>query len=132
MARTLIWINDPEARGWACSSCSWKFPVPTLLSDTEAKNAYDRLAAAKFRSHTCESRSPQQSEFSKPQTFNPSTEVPFSERIRRLLKMGYKPKDAVGLALEELSLEHRGDSRVMESARAEAEEFLRKVREGLI
>lgn len=46
--------------------------------------------------------------------------------------MGYKPKDAVSIALDELSLEHRRDSKVMQRAEAEAEEFLRRVREGLI
>lgn len=54
------------------------------------------------------------------------------ERIRRLIKIGYKPSDAVALALEELSLEHRGDIELMERARCEGQDFLRKVREGLI
>lgn len=54
------------------------------------------------------------------------------ERARRLVKVGYKPKDAAALALDEVSLEHRNDAKVMSRARAEADEFLRKVREGLI
>lgn len=127
MARALVWINDPHNLGWGCSSCSWKYPVPTLLSDPEAKSAYDRLAASKFRNHVCETTFATQ-----PPLPDLSREPAFTERIRRLLKVGYKPTDAVALALEELSLEHRGDSRVMERARAEADDFLRKVRQGLI
>jgi hypothetical protein len=126
MARSLIWISDPQSLGWGCSACSWRFPVPTLLSDPEAKSAYDRLASSKFRSHVCETT------FREPLRSDTSREPAFTERIRRLLKLGYKPADAVSLALEDLSLEHRGDADVMERARAEAQEFLRKVREGLI
>lgn len=126
MARALIWISDPHSLGWGCSACSWKYPVPTLLSDPEAKSAYDRLAASKFRTHVCETT------FREPAGSDTSREPAFAERIRRLLRVGYKPADAVSLALEELSLEHRGDKAVMDRARAEAQEFLRKVREGLI
>src|SRR5229473_1177328 len=39
------------------SNCRWTFPVPTLLSGEEAKGAYDRLAAVKFREHKCEAMS---------------------------------------------------------------------------
>ena len=53
MVRFLIWIEG-DANGWACSNCRWRFPVPTLLSGEEAKGAYDRLAAVKFREHKCE------------------------------------------------------------------------------
>ena len=31
MARSLVWVQDDADVGWACSSCSWKFPIPTLL-----------------------------------------------------------------------------------------------------
>ena len=44
MERSLIWVGG-DAKGWACSKCRWKFPVPTLLTGEEAKGAYDRLAA---------------------------------------------------------------------------------------
>jgi len=53
MVRFLIWIEG-DAKGWACSNCRWRFPVPTLLSGEEAKGAYDRLATVKFREHKCE------------------------------------------------------------------------------
>jgi hypothetical protein len=45
---------------------------------------------------------------------------------------GYKPKDAVGLMLQELEIEYRSDPTAMEQARGHAESFLRKVREGFI
>lgn len=125
MARSLVWSAGPETPGWGCSNCSWTFPVPTLLSDPEAKHAYDRLATSKFQSHICQSTSTR--------TPRPEdTEATFTEQIRKLVKMGYKPKDAVSIALDELSLEHRRDSKVMQRAEVDAEEFLRRVREGLI
>ena len=100
--------------------------MPTLLSDPEAKNAYDRLASSKFRSHICETKPREEV------PLDTSREPAFVERIRRLLKVGYKPTDAVSLALEEFSLEHRGDAELIERARLEAQDFLRKVRQGLI
>jgi len=126
MARSLIWIEDDQSKGWACSYCQWRFPVPTLLSDPEAKSAYDRLATTKFREHKCET--------SAPASQAPALESDhvFEQRARQLVTRGYKPKDAVEIVLQDLALEYMSDSRRMEKARAEAEEFLRKVRKGLI
>jgi hypothetical protein len=45
---------------------------------------------------------------------------------------GFKPKDAVDIVLQELSLEFRSDVRKLEQARTDAEDFLRKVKSGLI
>ncbi len=119
-------MDDPNA-GWSCSTCSWTFPVPTFLSDTEARSAYDRLAKARFHEHACEGG---------PAPLAPivdtSKEPPFIDRVRKLLKVGYKPKDAVDIALQDVALEHRNDPKVMQKARTEGEDFLRKVREGLI
>ena len=50
----------------------------------------------------------------------------------KLLKVGYKPKDAVDIALDEIALEHRNDPKVMAVARADAQDFLRRVKEGRI
>lgn len=127
MARSLIWIEDDQSKGWACSYCQWRFPVPTLLSDPEAKVAYDRLAAAKFRDHKCEASVPA----AKPAFLDQSDSM-FEERARTLVTRGYKPKDAVDIVLQDLALEYLSDSRRMEKARAAAEEFLRKVRKGII
>ena len=51
MARTMIWITSSAFHGWGCSECQWNAPVPTLLSDPEAKSAYDRLSSGKFSAH---------------------------------------------------------------------------------
>ena len=126
MARTLIWVDEDENGGWTCSGCRWKYPVPTFLSDPEAKKAYDRLAATKFGEHVCEL----------PALFaeieDTSTEPTFTKRVRKLLKVGYKPKDAVQIALDEIALEHRNDPKTMTQARADAQDFMQSVREGRI
>jgi hypothetical protein len=99
-----------------------------LLSDPEARAAYDRLAAAKFRDHKCES-----SNLERRGTATPDApEVGVAERARALVRRGYKPKDAVQLVLQELELEHSGQPRYLERARHEGQEFLDKVRRGLI
>jgi hypothetical protein len=126
MTPTLIWIDEPENNGWACSSCSWKYPVPTFLSDPEAKRAYDRLAATKFGEHVCELPAPHR------EIEDTSTEPTFTKRVMKLLKVGYKPKDAVQIALDEIALEHRNDPKVMSQARVDAQDFMQRVREGRI
>jgi hypothetical protein len=100
--------------------------VPTFLSDPEAKLAYDRLAASKFRDHVCHAMGVHQ------EIEDTSTEPSFPKRVMKLLKVGYKPKDAVQIALDEVALEHRNDPTVMAGARVEAQDFLQKVREGRI
>lgn len=120
--RALVWVNDATFNGWVCSRCEWNSPLPTLLSDPSAKTAYDRLAAGKFRQHTCESY----------QTRLPSGEAAgFTNRLRKLVEQGFKPKDAVEILLQEVSFETRGDDKTMQRARADGEDFLRRVREGL-
>jgi pyruvate kinase len=127
MERSLIWIES-DANGWACSNCRWKFPVPTLLSGEEAKGAYDRLAAAKFRQHICESATSLTATLEAKRDANTA----FAERARTLIKRGYKPKVAVELVLQETEIEHGNDPRMMEKARADADDFLQRVRKGLI
>jgi hypothetical protein len=126
MKPTLIWIDDPDNNGWACSACPWKYPVPTFLSDPEAKRAYDRLAATKFGEHVCELPAAHR------EIEDTSTEPTFTKRVMKLLKVGYKPKDAVEIALDEVGLEHRNDPKVMAQARVDAQDFLQRVREGRI
>ncbi|MGH9500043.1 MAG: hypothetical protein ACRD3L_12960 [Terriglobales bacterium] len=121
-SRTLIWVNDATFQGWVCSRCEWNSPLPTLLSDPTAKTAYDRLATGKFRQHACESY----------QTRLPSTEISgFSTRLRKLVEQGFKPKDAVEILVQEVSFETRGDEKALNRARADGEDFLRRLREGL-
>jgi hypothetical protein len=99
-----------------------------LLSDPEARQAYDRLAAAKFRDHHCETKLQPRSVPPTPQT----TDTGLAERARVLVMRGYKPKDAVELVIQEMALEYSGHSNIMERARKEAQEFLDKIRRGLI
>ena len=92
MTPTLVWNDDPENGGWSCSSCPWKYPVPTFLSDPEAKHAYDRLASSKFSEHICEIVVPRK------EVEDTSREQTFTKRVMKLIKVGYKPKDAAEIA----------------------------------
>ena len=103
--------------------------MPTLLSGEEAKGAYDRLAATKFRQHTCEPSSIFSSAMPEAKQ---NADTAFTERARALIKRGYKPKIAVELALQETEIEHGNNPKMMEKARADAEDFLQRVRKGLI
>ena len=122
MAKWLTWVSDQHLQGWACSDCNWNFPVPALLSDPEAKSAYDRLASAKFQQHDCSKHG---------KRITPATES-FCDRARRLVVRGFKPKDAADITLQEILFEHRNDPATAAQARADAEDFLRRVRDGLI
>ena len=53
MGRWLTWVSHQRLTGWACSQCGWTFPVPSMLTDKDAKSAYDRLASSKFQEHDC-------------------------------------------------------------------------------
>jgi hypothetical protein len=128
MERSLIWVGG-EDKGWTCSNCHWRFPVPTLLSGEEAKAAYDRLAAGKFRDHNCESGA---SFFGAEHETKHDTSASFADRARKLVKGGYKPKVAVEIVLHEMEFEQGGNSNMMAKARADAEDFLMRVRKGLI
>jgi uncharacterized protein YoaH (UPF0181 family) len=123
MSRFITWYADQESRGWSCSQCAWKYPSPTLLNDPDAKEAYDRLARSSFQEHDCAKflRLP-----------GPGEEKSFPDRVRELLTRGYRPKDAVELVLQEIRLEHRNQPKVLAEANADAEQFLRFLREGKI
>jgi hypothetical protein len=123
MARWLTWVSDQRRQGWACSQCEWHFPVPSLLADPDAKSAYDRLATAKFQDHDC-------AEHGRPAA--PAVGNSFAQRARSLVLRGFKPKDAADITLQEILLEHRNDPKMAAKARAEAEDFLRRIRDGLI
>jgi len=122
-AREILWSVEINFQGWTCSQCDWNYPVPTLLNDPEAKNAYDRLAAAKFREHKCSDHPSR--------LVMPGAES-FTSRIRKMVAHGYKPKDAVELVLQEVALEYPGQPKILDQARAEGEDFLRRLRAGLI
>ena len=91
--------------------------------------AYDRLAAAKFRDHKCEA----EPSFAAPKKeVKPAADNTFADRAQMLIKRGYKPKVAVELVLQEIDMEFGHKPALMEKARADAEDFLRRVSKGLI
>ncbi|MGD0469693.1 MAG: hypothetical protein ABSA54_15045 [Terriglobales bacterium] len=128
MVRSLIWVEG-EAKGWACSNCQWRFLVPTLLTGEEAKGAYDRLAAGKFREHQCEAGA---SFFAAEQGTKRDASASFAERARMLIKRGYTPTIAVEIVFQEMEFEVGHNPKVMEKVRADAEDFLLRVAKGLI
>lgn len=119
----MVWITSRSFRGWSCSDCGWNYGVPTLLSDPDAKSAFDRLALSKFRGHAC-------SEHSEPVAFSASPSV--TERIRKLVGGGYKPKDAIDIVMQEVGLEFRQKPDVIDEAFNEAQDFLRRMRDGIL
>ena len=123
-ARELVWTSNRTFQGWTCSQCEWNSALPTLLSDADARMAYDRLAAAKFREHQCAEHLARSGLV--------VDEESFTARIRKLVSQGFKPKDAVELFLQEVGLEFRNEPKTLARAKAEGEDFLRRVRAGLI
>jgi hypothetical protein len=119
----MVWINRDGFRGWGCSDCEWNYAIPTLLSDPEAKSAFDRLAASKFREHQCSAF------LSRLKSSEPPS---FTERMRKLVRQGFKPKDAVEIVMQEVQLEYRDNPKVLAQAKSDAEDFLRRVRDGVI
>lgn len=123
MPRSTVWIATKNFHGWGCSDCGWNYPVPTLLTDSEAKSAYDRLSVGKFRAHKCEEH---------PARLETGALPSVTERIRKLAGGGFKPKDAVELVLQEVRIDFRDKPDVVHSAEAEAQDFLRRMREGIL
>ena len=119
----MVWITSRNFRGWSCSDCGWSYEVPALLSGGEAKSAFDRLALGKFRRHECTEHS-ERLEY----PGGPS----ITERIRKLVSSGYKPKDAIDIVVQEVGLEFRDKPDVIDAAQSEAQDFLRRVREGIL
>jgi len=121
--RELLWIVDRTFRGWICSQCEWNEPIPTLLNDPDAKTAFDRLSTSKFRSHNCADNAVRLPSFGVES---------FTTRIRKMVAHGYKPKDAVELFMQEVALEFRNQPKTLAQAKSEADDFLRRLRAGLI
>ena len=123
-ARELVWASNRTFQGWTCSQCEWNSALPTLLSDADARMAYDRLAAAKFRAHVCADHLTRLGTVEDDESF--------TAKIKKLVSQGIKPKDAVELFLQEAALEFRNEPKTLARAKAEGEDFLRRVRSGLI
>lgn len=120
-----MWTSHRTFQGWTCSQCEWNYPLPTLLGDADARSAYDRLAASKFRDHHC-------SEHLLRATPPQEDENSFTARIRKLISQGFKPKDAVELMVQEVELEYRSQPATVAKARLEGEDFLRRMRAGML
>ena len=56
----------------------------------------------------------------------------FAARARKLVTRGFKPKDAAQITLQEIVFENRSDQQIAKKAQADAEDFLRHVKDGLI
>ena len=111
MGRRITWAIEQMFEGWTCSECAWTYPIPELLADPKAKNAYDRIAIANFKRHDCGAT---------PKGRKPLYEEANIERLRKLIKRGLKPKDAVAIMLQEVALECGKNPKPMEKARADA------------
>lgn len=123
MAKYLTWVSDHRLQGWACSQCGWTYPIPSLLKDDDAKSAFDRLAAQKFAEHECADHGTRASAMESDS---------FADRARKLVIRGFKPKDAVEITLQEIVFESRNDPSVAARAAADAEDFMKRVKDGLI
>ena len=118
--RSLMWVSDKRFTGWACSKCDWTFPLPSLLSDPEAKKAYDRLASAKFQRHDCATH----------RAVASLAPANFVNRAKGLVMRGFKPKDAAEIAAWEIMFENDHDPDIARKVQIEAQDFLRRVKEG--
>ena len=94
-----------------------------MLTDQEAKSAYDRLASSKFQDHDC-------AVHGEPAVFADAES--FASRARKLVTRGFKPKDAAQITLQEITFENRSDPNAAKRAQADSEDFLRRVKDGLI
>ena len=103
--------------------------IRSAVKDRSEIGAYDRLAGAKSR----EQRGEAETRFSTPeQEAKWNADNAFADRARMLIKRGYTPKVAVDLVLHEVEIEHGNNSKIMDEARTNAEDFLLKARRGLI
>ena len=119
MARVLTWVSDQHLTGWACSACDWTYPLPSLLSDPEARKAYDRLASAKFQRHDC----------ARHRSVTSLDPASFIARAKGLVMRGFKPKDAAEIAAREIMFENDHDPDIARKVQIEAQDFLRRMKE---
>ena len=98
------------------------------VRDHPETGAYDRATDTKFHEHQREGETRSAQE----QATQRTADTAFADRARMLIKRGYTPKVAVELVLHEMEFEQGNNSRAMEKARSDAEDFLRRARQGLI
>ena len=99
------------------------------IRDHPETGAYDRATKAKFGEHQ---RQAETRLSAQEQATQRAADTAFADRARMLIKRGYAPKVAVELVLHEMEFEQGNNSSAMEKARADAEDFLRRTRQGLI
>jgi hypothetical protein len=128
MERSLIWIEG-DANGWACSNCGWKFPRPNTAYCRGSEGCLRPPSRCEVCEHKCEA---EPSVSATKREIKRNADTTFEERVRVLIKRGYRPKVAVELVLQEVEITHGNDPRFMERARADAEDFFLRVRKGLI
>jgi hypothetical protein len=103
--------------------------IRLAVRDHPEIGAYGRPANVSFREHRHEAGtrlSAQQEEAPR------DADSAFADRARMLIKRGYTPKVAVELVLHEMEFEQGKNSKRMEKARTDADDFLRRARQGLI
>src|SRR5271166_2489619 len=101
-ARWIIWISDEHLIGWGCSECDWAFELPALLTNPQAKSAFDRLASAKFKVHICSDHNLRTS----------ALEDSFAERARKLVAQGVNVKEAAEITVQKIKFENHDDATV--------------------
>ncbi|HZQ67303.1 MAG TPA: hypothetical protein VFA68_02190 [Terriglobales bacterium] len=121
MHRSIVWKTD---QGWTCSGCDWGYPISIAVTDSAVRRAYDNLALSEFGKHRCPEKIATQP--------TPTRRNEFLEKMRVLVMRGLKPAAAVEQVLREASVDHRDNPGMLEKARAEGDEFLRRVEEGYL
>ena len=122
MARALTWVSDQRLTGWTFPGVAGRFLFRRFLKDPEARKAYDRLASAKFQRHDCATHQSSAS-------FAPES---FINRTKGLVMRGFKPKDAAEIAAREIMFENDHDPDIARKVQIEAQDFMRRVKKGLI
>jgi len=56
MRRRLVWVENPNFQGWACTECAWVFKASTpIIGKTidEMKTQFQEERDKEFVSHVC-------------------------------------------------------------------------------
>jgi len=99
------------------------------VRDHPVIGAHDRPGDAKVHEHQ---RDEETRLSAQEQATQRTPDTAFADRARMLIKRGYTPKVAVELVLHEMEFEQGNSSSAMEKARADADDFLRRARQGHI
>jgi rubredoxin len=55
MRRELVWVENQNFQGWACSECAWVFNLSWPLGESiaEMKTNFEQQRDKEFASHVC-------------------------------------------------------------------------------